>query len=801
LVVNVQWLTDVTRDNLDTIGGKGANLGEMVKQGMPVPKGFCLTSDAYRMHLKFWDLAGTLQPLLAAQRWTEVEQLVTAIFISSPFLESVEADLRAAYRQLGISCVAVRSSATAEDLGDASFAGQQETFLNVTGDRALLDAVRRCWASLWSVRALTYRQRIGIDHLQVGIAVVIQEMLAPDSAGVLFTVDPADVRHRRMLLQVTRGDGEKLVSGRVAGDTYRISRGTPPNILERVLEHPLHPVLDDEQILQLSSYARLLEDHFGTPQDVEFAVTSNQIALLQSRPITTLAQIEPEPLPLPEKRSWLQRSISAASDDRYPVAPKPIDHLFFEVVVNAISHFLRDAGFRISEKSELRSKDQIWRTCFPVPAMWPTWRLILFPVKVVRTLFIDWDRRWDPYRCRLTDSNKRLALAAGSEQHLFPQIEAVISLWQEAMKVRFALLFGLMAEPLTKVIIGLVVSPRRKGTLIYDLMAGIDTPTTEINRMLARLATQARQEPSLREAVVQGRIESLAEHPAGRSFLEEVDRFLGDFGHREGLTWYISTPNWRHDQSRFWRLLGTLVERAQPVTTDSNQRFLEAQKLLESRLSWLPPLRRCLVGVINRLRAIHAFRENSQFDVLRPLDALQTLIFECGHRLRGAGVIATTDDVCYLTWPEIVKWMKSPPSAGEARDHLARRRATYRLVNDQWQKARYRQKVEADAVLRGIPVSPGIVSGRARVILDEGEFSSLQQGEVLVCQHTSPDWTPLFSLTAGVVTEIGGTLSHAAIVAREYQIPAVMGVAGATRRIRNGQNLLVDGNAGKVYLN
>jgi phosphohistidine swiveling domain-containing protein len=799
--LNIRQLNEISSGDVHLAGGKGANLGEMMKLGLPVPPGFCLTVDAYDAHVRAWGLAGEIAPLLKQEDWPGVERVTADIFMHRPLDQETIRELLSAYQAMGAPKVAVRSSATAEDMAEASFAGQQETMLNVSGDEALLSAVRRCWASLWSVRALSYRQQRGIEHLGVSMATVVQEMVQAESAGVLFTIDPVAQRADRLLVQATRGLGEELVSGRTTGDVYRVERGDKLKVVERDLERAGAPILDDAQVLHLSELSLRLEAHFGSPQDVEFAFAEEHIFLLQTRPVTGLAGVQPETLPTPERVNIFQRKISAFADDRYPVAPKPLDQLFFSVQLGATTHALRLLGYYVSEASERAIQGQVWRQVYMVPKLYPTWRLIKMPFLMVRTLNKDWNRFWIEPQQRLRAVTERVELEKLSDAELLERADRIMLVWAETMNRRFSFLFGVLADIMLRFIVTLAVGPRKVAGVVGDLMSGLHTRSLEVNERLWTIARSARRDPVLLEALRANNLKALSGSEAGRTLLREVDDFLDQYGQREGVTWYLSTPTWRQDPGQVWRLLRSLAEIPSPPAGTSAERSEAAVLMVSQRLRFVPGLPGLFRWLVDRLRRLQKFREDSHFDVARPLDAMQELAGEWGRRLAARGLLAQPSDIFYLSYAEVREWLRGgAPAPVEALKYIARRRATYQVINGQWQAQKFQGIASTGTQLKGVAASPGIVRAKARIIRGEHQFARLQPGEVLVCPYTSPAWTSLFASAAAVITEIGGAGSHAAIVAREYGIPAVMGISGVTNRIVDGQELLVDGNAGRVVL-
>ncbi|MGE5675515.1 MAG: PEP/pyruvate-binding domain-containing protein [Mycobacterium leprae] len=776
-------LIQVTRLDLTTAGGKGANLGEMARLGLPVPPGFVVSAQAYAAEAARLGLADRLTPLLARQEWQAAAETAAALFRSEELESTLQTELIQAYRALGSPAVAVRSSATAEDLADASFAGQQESLLNVQGEIELEKAVRQCWASLWSPRALHYRAERGIDHLQVTMAVVVQEMVAAEVAGVLFTVDPVAERADRMLAEAAPGLGEAVVSGQVTGDSYRIDRGGGAlAVADRDLRRPGHPVLTNETLLALARIALRLEEHYGCPQDVEFAEATGRLYLLQTRPITTLAAMEPEPVPPLGRLTINQRVTEALSRERYPLAPRPLDNLFVGFMMSAAALNFRQTGWTVSPAEEERERQLIWREAMVGPAARPTWRLFAVAGLMRRLLDRDWQGWWENGpRAQLVKLGDAGLVDKMTDAELLARADEIRTGWEGIFRQRFIATAAYMTDIWLKALVVLAVGPRRATMTMADLLAGVKSATSETNQALWQLSRVFR------------------EHEAAEAEAQ-LAQFLATYGHRDGAAWYVSEPVWRRAPDRVRQMLQGLVMLDAPPSSMGQQQYEKARRLVEGRLRWLPGLPRFFRWLVERFRALQAFRENSHFDLTRPLAALQDLAAEWGRRLADRGLLASPGDVYYLTFDEVKEWLSGhAPPQEEARRHIARRQATYRLVNGRYQ-ARLFKAASGGSELKGAGASSGVVRAKARIVRDESEFGRLRPGEVLVCPYSNPSWTPLFATAAAVVTETGGAMSHAAIVAREYGIPAVMGVAGATRFIADGQELLVDGNTGRVRI-
>lgn len=817
----IHSLSELSRADLSAAGGKGANLGELTRLGLAVPPGFVVSTGAYAEQARAWGLAERLTPHLAASDWEAAAAAATELCLRGAMLGAIEGAVRDAYRGLGAPGVAVRSSATAEDLADASFAGQHETYLDVAGEDALLHALRSCWASLWSSRALGYRAARGVDHLDVNIAVVVQRMVQADFAGVLFTVDPVAQRADRMLVEVAPGLGEAVVSGHTTGDVYRLRRpphgSTSPGpsngerdgvaIEDRDRKDADRPAPSDALVLELGRIGLHLEAHFGCPQDVEFAFAGGSVHLLQSRPITTLGDAEIEPIPPLPELSWMQRKMLEGNDnDRFPIAPKPLDQWGFRIVIPALIRTMRFAGFDVDDAEQRALMEQVWREVMLPPRLRPTRRLLGLPERVAATLRHDWMAWWESEALpRIHEACAPIDLRAMEDAALLRRADRIGETTTEILGKRFEGIVGQMAAIAVRVPVLAAVGKKRAPAVMGDLVSGLHTRTSEVNAALFQLARKAVSAgPEVTRPIRDGRPEELRASEAGRAFLVEVEAFLDEHGHRESTGLYLSASMWRRDPTPMWGLLrGLLDVTSPPSEAAGHRRYTAALAEVTRALRFVPPLSAAFARTVERLRTATVFRERSHFDLARLFSALQDIVAEIARRLHERGHLPGPDDIFFLTEAEVRAWLggQAPP-LDDVKRLVRRRRATYGVISGRWQKWAFPADKSGSAgdVLRGNGASSGVVRGMARILRDEREFARLRRGEILVCRYTNPAWTPLFTIAAGVVTDTGGAASHAAIVAREYGIPAVLGAAGATERITDGQEILVDGTEGVVTL-
>jgi phosphohistidine swiveling domain-containing protein len=799
-VPEILWLAEAGATEILLTGGKGASLGDLLRHGIPVPDGFIVTTDACGTECGRWRLEETLAPMIERENWPEVQRSAEEIVSSHPVGAVLRDSILEAYRRMGSPAVAVRSSATAEDLDSASFAGQHDSFLNVRGERDLIQAIRRCWVSLWSERALRYRHERTLPHFLVRMAVVVQQMVPAEAAGVVFTVDPMGTGREEMYVEAATGLGEGVVSGSVRTEAWHVSRST---------FRPRRPVaasdiVNNALLTEVCRLALRIEQHKGRPQDIEFAAAGGRVFILQSRPITTLSNVAPEPLPPLGKPSLVDRLMAPITAERYALAPRPLDNIVFTRLVGAAIYAIREFGARISPEDEAQFRSAMWHQAYRLPPVRLTVKS-LFPnpayLRLLREDALAWWATGPRGEISAVCSGEDVTVLRDEE--LFARADRIIAVWENALNERFYAASAVNARPWLERVVGLAVGPAQRHQVAADLMSGLRTPTSEINDALWELSRLARRNPTVRWAVRSERLDQVPAGAEGDAFRDGFDRFLEAYGHREGSGYYLSTPTWAQDPAQVLRLVGSLAEvRNRPDSySEVMTRYEAAKALVERRLRMVPGARSLFLWLVDRFRALDTFRETSHFDITRPLAVLQRIAAEWGRRLRCKGILDRADDVFYLSYEEVRDWILGKASRPDDLSKLvAVRRATYELANSRWQRSLRTKAANGDRELKGIPASRGIARGRARVIRDERDFHLLQPGEVLVCPYSNPAWTPLFIVAAAVVSETGGAASHAAIVAREYGIPAVMSVAGALVALERGPEVVVDGECGVVRM-
>jgi pyruvate,water dikinase len=836
----VRPLDAVRASDLGSVGGKAANLGELVAKGFPVPDGFVLTTDAYQ--------AAAAAAGVVASRPDEAAQRLRNIDLP----EAVADSALDAYRGLGAGPVAVRSSATAEDLPGASFAGQQDTYLGIEGDAQVLDAIRRCWASLWNERAVAYRRVQGLDDEGVGIGVVVQRMVDAASAGVLFTADPITGRRHRAVVDAAAGLGEAVVSGSVDPDHYAVDPDTGA-VDQRIVRGS--PALSDVQVLELAAIGRRIEDALGAPQDIEFAFdTGGSLWILQARPITTL-------YPLPERSAadeGLRVYFSASVAQGYFEPVTPMGLAPFMTIGNTLAGaFERGRAHPDSFKSPVAvSGGRIWADLTPVLRN-PLGREAL--VKLTRVgearsseIFskLAEDQRFAPrgsrpgtlrtivplfvrsgiprYALRLIRTPDRVRsrfireieevtrVDLPAEATATDRLDAVERLLQRGPSFVFPRMLGLVgAGMISYLAAGRLLRGRATEEELQTLTRGLPhNPTTEMDLALWAMTTRVRADPPSRDAVLDRPPAALEQAyrdgtlpPTLQTGLAE---FIGRYGFRAVGEIDLGVPRWSEDPAY---LLGAIANylRLEDGAVAPDEQFRRGAQAAEAMIQTLlarvgGPRRRLLQFFLGRVRALMGSREMPKFVLIRTIfTPIRELLRPVGEELAAAGTVAAWDDVYFLTLAEA----RDAVGGADMRAVVIERRATH--VREQ--ARRYIPRVllsdgtdaEAalisvpDGALRGSPASPGTVTGRARTILSP-HGAHLEPGEILVAPSTDPGWTPLFLTAGGLVMEMGGMMSHGAVVAREYGIPAVVGVPGATERIETGATITVDGSAGVVSI-
>ncbi|HYZ04840.1 MAG TPA: PEP/pyruvate-binding domain-containing protein [Rubrobacter sp.] len=882
--------TAIDRGALAVAGGKAANLGELVLAGFPVPAGFCITTAAYDLVAADAGLEPTLAALAGTQpedtaRLAELAKEARSCLSDASVPDVLGRVIAEAYGKLGDGApvpVAVRSSATAEDLPQASFAGQQDTYLNVVGVESVLDAVRRCWASLWTDRAVTYRTTNGIDPHSVRLAVAVQQMVDASVAGVLFTANPVTGKRRQTVIDASPGLGEAVVSGRVNPDHFVANTATG-EIVERRLGDKRVAImagsgggterveldagedrasLSDGQVLALARLGARVEEHYGTPQDTEWAIEDDGgIWLLQARPITTLFPL-PERAPTNDEDLRVYFSFSVAQGVYRPLTPMGIQA--FRLITSALAtlagrpsrdpyegaaFFAESAGRIFADITPVLRSEQgrglfewamrhmeartvpIVRHLAADPRLAPVPTFIRPVLHAVLSVFVrgriplrfvEALARPEKARARAARVEAQFRAAddvppdAGAAERL-SAAERLLRSGPPDMLPNVPPVFaaGLAANALAGKLLGGLASEDERRVAMRALP---HNPTTEMDLALWALAKEARADPDIARMLSETPPERLAEDYRGGSLPPKLQTSLADFlrlyGHRGVAEIDLGLSRWSEDPTYIMGVLANYLRLDDPQAAPDVQ-FGRATRKAEEMVGEL--IRRAankgrmrgatVRFLLGRARELSGLREMPKFCIILLMARARELLWTVGAELAEAGRLQGAGDIFFLSVPEawaVLAGEDLRPLVSERRavyeQELRRRHVPRLLLSDGTEPtAGTHHATGADGALRGTPASGGVVTERARVILDPGE-ASLEPGEILVAPSTDPGWTPLFLTAGGLVMEMGGPMSHGAIVAREYGIPAVVGVPDATEHIETGRRITVDGSAGEVTL-
>ncbi|REJ06489.1 phosphoenolpyruvate synthase [Microbacterium bovistercoris] len=798
---------------LSVVGGKGANLGEMLRAGLPVPGGFVVTTEAYAQAAESVGLA-------ARVRDAEPSEL-RRMLAGAPIPQELRDAVADAYAKLGPDvAVAVRSSATAEDLPGAAFAGQQDTYLNVVGVDDVLDAVRRCWASLWTDRAVSYRRERRVDPGGVRIAVVVQQLVDADVAGVMFSADPVSGRRDRIVVDAAAGLGEAVVSGMVTPEHYELDedgalqKWTPgrADVVIRTdagggIRHDTAAqtggrLLSASQLAKLAGYARAAVTHFGRPQDMEWAIADGTVHILQARPMTALP-------PEPRRLNRRERVQSMIFSEYLPVRPYPMDVTTWlgrgpaDMMRQITVYF----GIRGAFTDYLIEEDGVV-TGFVPPHMRPGPAILLTPFKVIRKAlrFHPEDAPHDPRLARLlagADELDALPLPDLSWRDLLRVPERALALMDLSRDMRIDYLPG---TAIAVIRLGVVTTLLGRRELLAELTGGAPTRTAASERALADMAEMVRADAVLRELFASKTpAEVVSELDRFPEFSSALDAFCHEFGRKETASpLLVSPPTLAESPDVIIGMVAGFVDN--PPQDDRRSRSDDAlARLLRHPLLRPKWLQRAVRHWVRAAQAGVAYREDSHFHFTASLPALRRALLEIGRRMQDAGVLDDSFDVFHLRWDEVAGNHDVATMNQATVERLrglvvarAARRAELAGIPVVDVRDVFRRGNEGDAVVSGAPAGGGTATGPVRVIREAADFHRLQQGDVLVCPYTNPAWTPLFLRAAAVVVDTGSIASHAAIVAREYGLPAVMGTGDGTAVLVDGETVTVDGTTGRV---
>lgn len=878
--------------SLARCGGKGLNLTRLVRAGFSVPPGFVLVTDAYRRFVTANDLAPRIVEACRGLDASDATALaaasasIRAAFSASSLPPEIAEAVRAAWRRVFArdAAVAVRSSATAEDLPDLSFAGQLDTFLNVVGVEAALGSVVDCWSSLWTAHAIGYRLRNNVPDTDVALAVVVQTLVPAEVSGVLFTANPLTGARGEVVIDATFGLGEALVSGQVEPDhlvvettTGTITRSPGAKsvatklvagggVETAVRDGGDRPTLTDAQARELAEVGRAVAAALGAPQDIEWTISQGAIQLVQARPITSLF-----PLPAGEPDAvWF--SFGAVQGMLQPMTPLGRDAI--NLVLSGLAQllargvdlgtagYLRPAGERLWIRLDRMLRHPWGARLLPrlAPVVEPSAAAILHDLARER----GWTRPAGRPSAASVRAAARLAsrvvprapatLADPTARRLVAQsrIDRFVNRAAERLRqasavaddgdrlaARLGVLRGTLGSvaqvfaavapvmvPAAVLMAAVTVAAARAGepgrVLALEVLRGVPgNVTTEMDLALWRAAATIKVDPCSLTAFETTEVEQLAELLAAGQLpnvaQDALAGFLARYGMRGVAEIDLGQPRWRENPIDVLRSLQSYLQITDPERAPDvmfARGAAAAQRAALELAALISPghgVRARLQAArwrfaIDRVRKLIGIRETPKFTVVRLFGDLRQALLASGYDLVAAGVLERADDVFFLHVDELERlpgepaepWRAVVAARRQVNEREGLRRQVPRILLGDG-RAFYEGMTGHDDAISGSPVSPGVVEGTVRVVLDP-QASHLLPGEILVCPGTDPAWTPLFLTAGGLVTEVGGMMTHGSVVAREYGIPAIVGVHEATSRLTTGQRIRLDGTTGTIEI-
>ncbi|MGG3477503.1 phosphoenolpyruvate synthase [Peribacillus frigoritolerans] len=852
------------------VGGKGMNLGECSRiDGILVPEGFCVTTEAYKRVIGENDELHQLLDQLAVQkvderkRISEISRKIRDLIEGIEIDKGIEEDIDRCLLTFGFEhAYAVRSSATAEDLPFASFAGQQDTYLNIKGKDAILQHISKCWASLFTDRAVIYRMQNGFDHRKVYLSVVIQRMIFPQASGILFTADPVSSNRKVLSIDASFGLGEALVSGLVSADNYKVQEG---RIVEKkistkklaiyarkeggTVEKEIDPgqqvlsTLSDEQVLGLERIGRKLEAHFGCPQDIEWCLVDDTFYIVQSRPITTL-------YPIPEANDQENHVyVSVGHQQMMTDAMKPLGLSFWLLTTPAP---MRKAGGRLFvDVTHMVASPESRKML--VEAMGQHDPLM-------KDALINLIERGDFLKSLPNDkqeqssgkSNKSLPSADSRAQiendptivsDLIKRSQTSIEELKQNIQTKSGSdLFDFILEDI-QILKKILFDPQSSAVF----MAAIDASswinekmnkwlgeknaadtlsqsvpnniTSEMGLALLDVADVIRPYREVIDYLQQVKddnfMDELVKLEGGQETQDAIYDYLGKYGMRCSGEIDITKTRWSEKPTTLVPVILSNIKNFEPNA--SNRKFEQGrQEALKKELEILDRLKQLPDGeqkaketkrMISLIRNFIGYREYPKYGMVNRYFVYKQALLKEAEQLVQANVIHEKEDIYYLTFEELHEVVRTNKLDYQM---ISKRKDEYRLYekltpprvitsDGEIIVGEYKRDNPMDEAIVGLPVSSGVIEGRARVILNM-EDADLEDGDILVTTFTDPSWTPLFVSIKGLVTEVGGLMTHGAVIAREYGLPAVVGVVNATKLIKDGQRIRVNGTEGYIEI-
>ncbi|KZZ84317.1 phosphoenolpyruvate synthase [Bacillus sp. SJS] len=866
----VLGLQEINKTHRAIVGGKALNLGRLFTiQGLHVPAGFCVTTGGYRKAIEQNESLETLLNQLSTvkagerERIREMSRSIREIIMNADIPSDVVREVTDHLSMLGDRhAYAVRSSATAEDLPHASFAGQQDTYLNIIGIQDILQHISKCWASLFTDRAIIYRMKQGIEHSSVHLSVIVQKMVFPQASGILFTADPITSSRKVVSIDAGFGLGEAVVSGLVSADCYKVQEdlivdkriagkkiavygrkegGTETKAFPA--DQQKTQTLTDQQILQLARIGKRIEQYLGSPQDIEWCLAEDTFYIVQSRPITTL-------YPIPEANDDENHVYVSVAHQQMMTDPiKPLGISVWKLTGNApmfktgggrlfvdITMGLGTAAGRQNLLDVLGHSDPLVKDAL---------------MTIIERDFIKLDPNaksgQGPVKSHKGMSSADILEEAGTNPAIVADLmkssEDSLSVLKHTIQTKSGLdVFDCILDDMQqrrqrasdmnhlKVIMAAIHASAwinekieewlgEKNTADTLSLSVPDNVTSEMGLELLDVADVIRPYPEiigyLQEVKDESFLDELVQFDGGQHVRDAIASYLGKYGMRCSGEIDITRTRWSEKPSMLVPMILSNIKNLEPGASKrkfehGRQKALNKEQELLARLKQLPGGEQVaeetkqMIGVI---RNFIGYREYPKYDIVRRYFVYKQALLKEAERLVQTGVLHEKEDMYYLTFEEFQETVRNNKLDEHVIDKRKEEYSYYekltppRVITSDGEiiTGRYkREHIPAEAIA-GLAVSSGVVEGRARVILNVEE-ANLEEGDILVTAFTDPSWTPLFLSIKGLVTEVGGLMTHGAVIAREYGLPAVVGVEHATKRIKDGQRIRVHGTEGFIEL-
>ncbi|TQR37286.1 phosphoenolpyruvate synthase [Brevibacillus brevis] len=862
---------EMEKTQLLLVGAKGLNLGKLSKiEGIQVPEGYCVTTVGYQKAIEQNEAYHTLLDRLTMLKVDDrdqigeisrkIRQIILEVEIPSDVVEAVTRYLSRFGKE---HAYAVRSSATAEDLPHASFAGQQDTYLNIIGIDAILQHISKCWASLFSDRAVIYRMQNGFDHSQVYLSVIVQRMVFPQASGILFTAHPITGNRKLLSIDASFGLGEALVSGLVSADVYNVRN---EQIVDKRIAakkiaiygrqeggtetRQLNPdqqktqALTDQQILQLERIGRQIEEHFGCPQDIEWCLADDTFYIVQSRPITTL-------YPIPEAND--QENHVYVSVGHQQMMTDPFKPLGISVwVLTGASPMFKTAGGRlfVDITKGLASTTGRQNLLGVLGHSDPLIKDALITI-IERGDFIKLDPNDQsepgPIKSHIGMSTADILAEAGNDPaivaNLIKSSERSLSALKHNLQTKSGLdVFDCILEDMQQrrqrasnlKNLNVIMAAMHASAWINEKMndwlgeknvadtLSLSVPnnvTSEMGMELLDVADVIRPYPEiidyLQQVMDDNFLDELGQFEGGQQVRDAIAAYLDKYGMRCAGEIDITRTRWSEKPSILVPMILSNIKNLEPGASkrkfeQGRQEALKKEQDLLARLIQLPggeQKAKETKQMIDLIRNFLGYREYPKYDIVSRYFIYKQALLKEAEQLVQANVLYEKEDIYYLAFEELQEVVRTNKLDYQI---ISKRKDEYKsyekltpprvitsdgeIITGQYK----RENIPAEAIV-GLAVSSGVVEGRARVILNMAE-ADLEDGEILVTAFTDPSWTPLFLSIKGLVTEVGGLMTHGAVIAREYGLPAVVGVENATKRIKDGQRIRVHGTEGYIEL-